>query len=263
MENLEERTEVNPLKDRKYTKIPDKEKLAEAEPDEKIESIMKQFKSLELYQILEGESDVIEEFDMDVLSPIKIELLAYNITTKTSKRRLKGKMPGFLLSKVIQDSYDNGYNDFKIDTRNIPLERIGDNLKGTKENPIKITIHGSNLDLLGTFSEYCVFYIKGNTGGSCGFDSKNNEFNIEGNTEYFTGSKSKNCKFRLKGAKESCGSKAENSIFEIEGDVGMRLGKGAKRCTFMTHNSKTYGQIKKHTSLLGRIINRNKIRYIE
>ena len=105
---------------------------------------------------------------------------------------------GIMVSRLIQNSYDHGYNPFWFNTENLSeIDCLGSLIVGKRETPISVTIQGNLGYCLGFKTQYSIFTI--NSGGV-----------------------------------KSCGLEALNSTFILNGSTGVRLGFGAKHCTFKT-----------------------------
>lgn len=121
---------------------------------------------------------------------------------------------GYFISDLIQASYEAGHNDFVFNTKPlINIKNLGSDLKGTEDNPIRLTVYGDTGDNLGCLSRYCNFVVNGNV-SDCGSNSQYSHFEINGNVN------------------ESCGYTARNSEFVINGTLGKTVFFGAEMCTF-------------------------------
>jgi len=129
-----------------------------------------------------------------VLTPAELRIADHMIIASADKQE-KSDADVYII-RLVQNSYDAGHNGFIFD---IPHWHIGANLKGTKENPIQISVNE-----LGSFSGERSDYV---------------HFQIKGNAESNIGTHSRYCKFIIGGdLGHSSGSDAE-SIFDIKGDI--------------------------------------------
>lgn len=86
---------------------------------------------------------------------------------------------GEFLSRLIQVSYDNGYNDFIVHGFNC----LGVMLKGRQDRYLNVTVKGNAGIFLGADIEYCDFTVEGST--SYGFAKRayRSRFVVEANVE--------------------------------------------------------------------------------
>ena len=143
-----------------------------------------------------------------VLTPEEIDLFLQT-TVRYENHEKYCSSTGYFISRLIQDSYDAGHNDFTLNTKGLRgLDKLCTELKGKKKNPLKVTING-------------------NAGNCCGEDSKRSLFYIEGN------------------AGDDCGRVSKKSVFCVSGDVGSKCGSWSKKSTFKTPNRETLGKMYK------------------
>ena len=126
-------------------------------------------------------------------------------------------------ARLIQESYDNGHNNFLIDVGDAEMTHFLQSAHGTLENPLKLTFCGNLEKYFASSARYFEAHVKGNAGESCGSDSNNCVFNIEGN------------------APANCGYHAENSVFNITGDASANCGAFSKKCNFNISGSSNDG----------------------
>jgi len=132
---------------------------------------------------------------MEVLKPAQIDKLFQRIIKEMPKEETEYAITGIFLSCLIQNSYDNGNNDFILNTRDVQMTILGYKLKGKRKNKMKITIQGNAGLCFGEESKYCHFNIHGNAERKCGNGSENSTYSIEGSISKFCGDYSKNCIF--------------------------------------------------------------------
>jgi len=71
---------------------------------------------------------------------------------------------GLFLSRLIQNSYQAGHNNFYLNTKNIlPLSELGMCFQGEEENPLKLTIDGDTGKNLGSRATNSMMTVHGNT----------------------------------------------------------------------------------------------------
>ena len=133
---------------------------------EKYENIIN-FKYNDVSQI---EDYIIKTFD-EVLSPKEIKVFHFIADQLYGGNEHKTRM-GYTLTKLIQNSFNKGYNDFDLDFTEKPVLGLGNNLKGKLFRKLKIKVKG-NLHNVGHGSRNLDVTIDGNASGSFGFQSKN------------------------------------------------------------------------------------------
>ena len=105
---------------------------------------------------------------------------------------------GRIISLLIQNSYNKGYNDFYLNTKALSnISNLGACVIGTEDNPLSVAVQGDIESNLGHGAQYSNFNLSGTVG-------------------------------------DLCGSKARYSSFSLDRSVGERCGKGAIYCTFKT-----------------------------
>ena len=226
----------------------EKKKPKEGIPN--LEGLLKKYEEVLELDYLEF-AEAVNSIDQ-ILEPEEINaFLQATIVFEDSKDYILNT--GEFISKLIQNSYDKGYNNFILNTKSlIEIHSIGDKLEGAEKKPIEVTIEGNTKNLCGYRSKNAIFNIKGNTGEWCGEESKNSIFNIEGNAGGNCGKYSTNSTFKIKGnvgdycgtfskystysiegdVADDCGYHAENSTFNIEGNIGNRCGNQSEHTTY-------------------------------
>jgi len=216
---LDKIMEVNPFNNHNYQENPEKERKVEFEKDKLVEKTLEQYKTVELneHSTMGDVRKQMSQFELQTLKPAQIdhalqriikENQEYKKASKSSINRLESAYTGEFLSDLVQKSFENGNNNFILNTQDAAISTLGHQLKGTPEEPIQITIQGNTGHNCGYESERCEFYITGNTGNSCGVESKD-------------------CRY------------------DIQGDIGDWFSVTTKRCTFISSNKKTYEKMKR------------------
>ncbi|MBI4453658.1 hypothetical protein HY636_03365 [Candidatus Woesearchaeota archaeon] len=118
----------------------------------------------------------------DVLSPEEICDFVSKLYKSSSRREIWfghhcNEYIGHFLNKIIQNSYNAGYNDFMFETN---YRHLGSHLVGRANNPIKLSIGWSKDN---SFEVKCSEYIELTVDGSeylstIGFRCKNSNFNV-------------------------------------------------------------------------------------
>jgi len=197
----------------------------------------------------------------EVLSPLEIN--AFLQDTIRHDEHPYYEYTGPFLSRLIQASFDAGYNNFELDTRNIKeINGLCTYLIGPY--PVNVKVNGNVGDAFGTYSENATFVIEGNAGiglgmetnnctftakdvsSACGRESVDSTFFVK-DTQNGCGHGSKNSSFTIRNTQGDCGIHSKNSIFNIEGDYGPFLGRKSIGSTFTVNGGlrftcTTYGE---------------------
>ncbi|MFH1638025.1 MAG: hypothetical protein ABIB71_06375 [Candidatus Woesearchaeota archaeon] len=84
---------------------------------------------------------------------------------------------GFVISSLIQNSYDAGHNKFHLDTSGLKeIGFMGSYIKGVEGNPLEIEVNGDLRYAAGSDSEYLLLVLRGKSGHGCGRDTLNSIF---------------------------------------------------------------------------------------
>jgi hypothetical protein len=190
--------------------------------------------------------------DKLLLSPKEINTFL-QLTEKYSDNQ-DYKLLGDFMSRLIQNSYDHGYNNFKFDIRNLPpFDDFLDFLKGKEDNRINIKVIGDISDSSVCDSKYLNLFVEGNVGETVGirsvenifvitkdvggelmFESKDSKCFVGGNVGYDFGRNSSNLKAAIKGYAGRClGIYARN----LEVFIKEKLGLG---CDSNSYGAKIY-----------------------
>ncbi len=173
-------------------------------------------------KIMEAPSDPSKSFVRDeneiteILNPEQIPLFLLH-TLRYQDRKNYPLNTAIFLSRLIQNSYQAGYNDFCFES----LPDIGgmcSYLLGSKNNPIRIRFKGDIGLFYGAKSEYIEMDIEGNASMNCGHCIKNSRVTIQGSVY------------------QRCGFMAEESVFEIFGTTDKNCALGSGDSAFIFHN---------------------------
>lgn len=129
------------------------------------------------------------------------------------------------ISKLIQNSYNDGYNDFVLDTELLSsIMGLGYDLNGTEDNPINLTIYGEKVN-------------------DCCFNSSYLNLNIEGNVAKF-GYYLNNSEVKVYGEVLTLGIiGTNNTTFDIKGKIGCveedLVKAGTTYCTFKAYDQES------------------------
>ena len=173
------------------------------------------------------------------------------------KEKLANCITTVFLTRLIRESYDQGNNDFVLNTQDTQIDGLASDFRATN---LKLTIKGNTGHYYGYNSQGCNFVIEGDVNGWGGYYSRNCTYLIKGNAGNLFGLASKDCYCFIKGdVGEWCGNASKGSIYIIEGDVdrlcgrlskngtyivkgniGPECGDSSTNCTFKTSNKETY-----------------------
>lgn len=272
---------TNPFDGKQGGKFPEIIREMNVEGDSLVERVLLTYCRLELSDSFGDQRKTILQSKFDILSPAQIDLLVQELI-KYEQIALEAST-GVLISKLIQDSYDAGYNDFVLTSNDTPLNYLGCGLKGGQERKLQLKVKGPVGKSCGFESQYTTFIIEGDTGNNCGNNSKWNTF-ILGNVGDWCGAYSqhnkviitgsagkgcgvgaKHCSFRVgkdaddlggaystkssfifeKNVGNLCAYLTHESSFTLEGTVGPKCGQHAAHDKFFTSNPETYKRLKR------------------
>lgn len=166
----------------------------------------------------------------DVLTPEEINQFL-QMTIIYENARDYERASGQFITKLIQNSYDEGFNNFELNVNN-SMEMLGYRLQGDSSNLMRMKIFGNlNRGYCLSSTNYLVCTIYGDVGERSANSCKNSVFNVFGNTGDFFGKSSDtdNSVFVVHGnVGEWNGHEIENSIFVVYGNVGKYCFLGAK-----------------------------------
>jgi len=244
MITLEKIMEINPFNNQKSDKEPEKEGKVEFENDTSIEKTLDHYRQMD-HTNWPASVRFLHDFEPELLTPNQINTLLQKIIQETPKQKMEHYITGMIITQIIQESYEKGHNKFMLTTKDTRIQNIGHSLKGTPENPVRISIQGNTGNQLGYHSKKCRYDINGNTEKDCGTHSKNCKYNIQGNVTELCGDGSRNCIFLIKGnAKEFLGDNSTNCKYYIKGNLkGNFHAFESKDCTFLTPNKRSYKKI--------------------
>ena len=175
-----------------------------------------------------------------VLTPAQISTFI-KITEKRKHDADYGARKGRFLTGLVQKSYDAGYNNFMLDLSGPQLIRdIGDCLKGTEHNRLKIRITGDIGDWCAVESSYCDFKIEGDVGQSLARYAKHSSFAIKGDAGFGLGEDAVDSDFYVEGNLVGAGAiESKNCRFSLLGTAPWTTGGSSKGCSFKTNNLQT------------------------
>lgn len=167
----------------------------------------------------------LSELEVDALTPSQINRVLQEIIDRDAN--VLDEVTGLFLGRLIQVSYDAGYNDFVLTTGDYRVNYFGRKLEGLPEKKLKMGIQGNVGYGFGVHSQYAAFTVHGSVGEWSASDSKFCALTIEENVE------------------KNLGCYSKQNTFIIGGEIGERCGHGSRNSTFITYNKETYKQMKK------------------
>ncbi|HLD00250.1 MAG TPA: hypothetical protein VJC39_00730 [Candidatus Nanoarchaeia archaeon] len=170
----------------------------------------------------EGEIKTID----DILAPSEINAFL-QMTIGFEQHQNYDWRTGYVISHLIQKSYDAGNNGFVLNTQKVKrLNNLGYKIQGTKKRKIELKIEGDVGYDCGWNSNNSTITIGGNTGNDCGWNSTDSTIIIGGNTGY------------------NCGWNSTDSTIIIGGNTGYNCGWDSNNSTFKIKNKELYERLK-------------------
>ena len=163
---------------------------------------------------------------------------------------------GDMVSKLIQNSYDAGHNNFKLNTKALKeVDAIALGLIGQKENPINILVQGNLGNICGNNISDTIMKVEGSVGVYFGQDAEDSILEVHGNADENLGYSSKNTSFLVTGyVVEKFGIGTINSTFDFHGECKINLSTnphvpreyhGITNCEFTVYRKKYYNKVLK------------------
>jgi hypothetical protein len=146
----------------------------------------------------------------------------------------------FLVSDLIQSSYEHGNNEFELNACNIKPFHFASGLKGNKDNRIKMSIFGDVGNYCGANSRYADFDIQGNVGWGCGRSNEWTRYIISGDIEPSIACWSKDVLVTVSGRLSYNGDTRGNEFFL-----------DSNRCVLQVSNQEDFDNMRKHSYLGG------------
>ncbi len=239
----------------------------------------------------------IGKLDLEILRPAGIQIfmemlndLAFN--PPAGKNTLyMGSMngsEGFILSRLMQQSYDNGYNGFLIDTKGRPLQNAGSYLKGNRQNPARAEIHALDVFLSANNCRHANIDVHANAKAS-GRENYGATITIFGSSDNTLGLSSKYSSFQAdelkisdKSITQDLGRKSKHCSFDIRNKAGFvvlenpwfntysfkgslegLIQLNAIGCTFLAANEQIYNAIRRDVGFISQYVLQNKIEMIK
>ncbi len=218
--------------------------------------------------------------EFEVLKPAGIQLFYDTLVKKVHELRYtlppySSMMKEQLITRLIQESYHAGHNDFFIDFgQEKDTNSFGKSLKGMEGNILSIGVMGDKFGSVFKNAAYVNANIQGK-GLGVGYDSYRSLFSVIDGGSFF-GNSAKESTFHCKTVQPFCGYDATDCAFYIEdraehffgayatrskfilkGNVGLQAGSGSYGCTFFASNADVIQQIKEDLGIWGQYVRRN------
>ncbi len=157
---------------------------------------------------------------------------------------------GFFLNALIQKSYKQGNNNFKLDLRQAkPINYLGDKFFGKKRRRLRVSVIGNLGDYCWDNSIYCTTKIQGNVADSFARKVGFSRFSITGGLKNECFAQAYNSKIEIGGETGTyCGNYADRCTVTMNGRPGWRFGAGAKNTKFRSVSEEVIWKIKQHAS---------------
>lgn len=181
----------------------------------------------------------------DVLTPEEIDAF-FCATSVYCDSRYYYDMTGLFLSKLLQNSYDAGNNDFNLNTKAISLSinNVARGIRGKLEEAVRIYITGSAGNMLGSDSTRISVKVSEDVHDQCGCNSIQSFFEIKGDSGWSTGSMSKGSVFNVKGViSNDSADGAIGSAFIIGEGITNYFASKSESCEFMTPRQEVLRQL--------------------
>ncbi len=191
----------------------------------------------------------IQEYTRDVKSVLSpAEITGFFEQTKDQAEQFHyGAFTGLFLTKLIQNSYNAGYNRFSIDTRWIPhdwehrvmeISYLGHRLRGREGNLLRLKVTGSLWKQNAAYAQYLHMNV---TRGADKFGPRAKNCELTASKANTLGSGARYCQFKAVSASD-VGKGAKHSSFYLSDRAGgvyagegctVYVGKGGADCAFV------------------------------
>lgn len=149
---------------------------------------------------------------------------------------------GYIISRLLQNSYTAGYNNFRLDMIH-PFCSIASEIQGTPEKPLTLTLFGDVGDDCGGSSKNIAVTVHGSVGEECFNGSEDSSFMLYGTVGILFAHGAKNCTFTL--------------YFQKRKRIGSGFGNDSENCTFKTTD------FDKAKWMYGNVLDENKVYFID
>jgi len=232
---------INPFEGTEKDKPSELEERIETIKDSVFQSIVNVYEICKDSHYMENDQQTVRNLFLNQLTPVQINQFLQEIIRISPKTKLNSHLTGLFLSRLIMDSYLEGYNNFVLTTGDTQINNVGSYLHGTESNKIRLEIVGNVGDFAADFSTYSQIRIRGDSDAYLGRGSKHSEITTYGSTGLSLGRSSEQCIFTVQGNLESDGASfSKQSKYLIHGTIETPFGIGSDACTFITSNSETY-----------------------
>ncbi len=177
------------------------------------------------YELAQKYVQYVEVFNQgrevdDILIPAEIDSFLRGTEFIEVKRKQFFAHPTFI-SKLIQNSYNAGYNDFHFSTTRSPIySHLATGVVAKPENPCNITIEGHARSASCRSVRHVNLTVYGDAGTDLAQGAKDSNITVHGNCKSSCGTQTRASSFIINGNVErSCGSYSRGSTFLIGGRI--------------------------------------------
>jgi len=149
------------------------------EEDKLVDELLSQYRKTMSNVIMDNIISYINKFEFEILNPSQINNAAQRIITEEDS-----DYKGLFISKLIQDSYNSGFNDFILTTRDNWIDYLCYGLDGKEDNLLNLTLHGIAGTHFFAYSTNSIITIDGDVGMFCGYSCTNLYFKTPNNSIY-------------------------------------------------------------------------------
>ncbi len=195
----------------------------------------------------------LAQFD---ITPAAVEQFTYELKMHEDKKYLKYYV-GTFISAAVQVSFNHGHNGFYVPITYLEKEPqyLCNNISGTKDKPLELTIEGNfnrslwkisflkllikgNITFCAEDVNSCEIEAVGNVGdGFCGGvrQTRNSKVKITGDVGTFCGQQANGCEFEINGRviEDYLGTIAQNSKFILHQNPGQNAAQFSHGCEFI------------------------------
>lgn len=238
------KTKVDPFRRKAGGNSPELVDDLKIEKDELVERVFEIYHNLNFSASWFKQATSISQLDLKVLNPAQIDVVLREILDDELRR--SNEVTGRFLSRLIQDSYNAGYNNFVLTTGDTAIEYLCYKLEGASNRELEVRVNGSAGINCGFNSKHISVTVQGNVGVDSGSHSYSSTFAIEGNAASWCGAHSYSSTFSIEGNMGvGLGYESNFSSFTVEGSIEGNCGEKSKGGKYFTPNYATYKKMKK------------------
>lgn len=232
---------TNPFTEKKSGKKPEAISKVDPDADPLVERVLEEYTNFDFMKWVAKEKDHIFGLKLDILNPLQINLalqrmIAYG--NEESEGKGYGHITGLFVSKLIQDSYNNGCNDFTLTTGDSGVYHLCSHLKGEEDNILNVQVNGNVGKVCGESSQHILLSLFGNAGSFCGSRSKYSTFKLQNDVGQWCAFESQHSDFLVYGnAGDDCASSARYTNLTVGKNVGNSNAYSSHHCSFLVEGN--------------------------